>query len=374
MSRRDIIVIGASAGGFEALKTLAAGLPSDLPASIFIVWHMSPNVRGILPQVLNRSRTLYASHAFDREPIEPGRIYVAPPDYHLLLENSHVLVTRGPKENRFRPAIDPLFRSAAYHYGPRVIGIVLSGALDDGTSGLWTVKQRGGVAVVQNPSDAEVPSMPESAMREVDVDHVVRVAELPDLLVRLTREEINETGEAVMEPDARETKKTETEIQIAAEDTALDRGVMDFGGLTPYTGPDCHGVLSAIFDGKLKRFRCHTGHAFSTDSLLTALTGNIEDSLWNAIRGVDESIILLNHMGDHFAEVNEPRLAALYFTKAKEASSRNELIRRAVFSHEQLSKDLLRREAEEMEGDDRISGSSIGDTASDRHEETSAKT
>lgn len=372
MTRRDIIVIGASAGGFEALKTLTAGLPTDLAASIFVVWHMSPDVRGILPQVLNRSRTLYATHALDREPIEPGRIYVAPPDHHLLLENSHVLVTRGPKENRFRPAIDPLFRSAAYHYRERVIGVILSGALDDGTSGLWTVKQRGGLAVVQNPADAEVPSMPESAMREVDVDHVVRVADLPELLVRLTGEEIQETGEAVMGPDERETRKTETEIQIAAEDTALERGVMDFGELTPYTCPDCHGVLTAIYDGNLKRFRCHTGHAFSADTLLAALTENIEDSLWNAIRGVDESIIMLNHMGDHFAEVNDPKLAALYFKKAKEASSRNELIRRAVFSHEQLSKDLLRHEAEDMEGDGRISGISMSKTESDRHEETSA--
>ncbi len=160
MNTRNIIVIGASAGGFEALKKLVAGLPTDFSASIFVVWHMSPDVRGVLPQVLNRSKTVFAANAADGEAIEPNRIYVAPPDRHLLVERGIVRVKRGPKENRFRPAVDPLFRSAAYAYGTRVIGVVLSGALDDGTAGLWTIKQRGGLAVVQDPFDAEVPSMP----------------------------------------------------------------------------------------------------------------------------------------------------------------------------------------------------------------------
>ena len=368
MSRRDIIVIGASAGGFEALKTLAAGLPRDLAASVFVVWHMSPDVHGILPQVLNRSNTLYASHPLDHEPIEHGRIYVAPPDRHLLVENSHVLVTRGPKENRFRPAIDPLFRSAAYHYGPRVIGIVLSGSLDDGTSGLWTVKQGGGVAVVQHPSDAEVKSMPENAMRQVRVDHIVPVAEMADLLVRLTNEDIADTRTGTIQLDETENAKTRLEVRIAAEDSSLERGVMGLGELSPYACPDCHGVLSAIKEGKLKRFRCHTGHAFSPDSLLAAMTEGIEESLWNAIRGVDETIIMLNHMGDHFAEENNPKLAAIYFKKAKEASSRNELIRRAVFSHEKLSMELLDSEAEEMEDYEPGRVAFSNEAAADQHE------
>jgi two-component system, chemotaxis family, protein-glutamate methylesterase/glutaminase len=349
MARRDMIVVGASSGGFEALKSLVAGLPRDFPASIFVVWHMSPNVRGVLPQVLNRSQTIHAAHALDHEQIELGRIYIAPPDRHLIIENSRMLVTRGPKENRFRPAVDPLFRSAAYHYGPRVIGIVLSGALDDGTSGLWTIKHRGGVAIVQDPADAEVPSMPENAIREVDVDHVVPVAEMAELLVRLTSEEIPETAEGAMRPDENENRKTETEISIAAEDAALDRGVVELGELTPYTCPECHGVLSSIEDGKRKRFRCHTGHAFSAEALLSSMTENIEESLWSAIRGVDESIMMLNHMGDHFAEVNEPKLAALYFQKANEASRRNDMIREVVFSHENLSKDGIRQEAEDLD-------------------------
>jgi two-component system chemotaxis response regulator CheB len=347
MATRNIIVIGASAGGFEALKKLVAGLPKDLQASLFIVWHMSPDIRGVLPQVLNRQETLHAAHAYDGEQILPSRIYVAPPDRHLLIEQNRVRVTRGPKENRFRPAVDPLFRSAAYAYGSRVIGVVLSGALDDGTAGLWTIKHRGGIAIVQNPLDAEVPSMPENAMREVEIDYSVSIAEMADLLVRLSKEEVAESSEVNMQDD----EKTKIEIKIAAEESAFESGVMKLGELTPYTCPDCHGVLSTLKDGKLLRFRCHTGHAFSADSLLSTVTENIEESLYSAIRGVEESIMLLNHLGDHFAEINQTKLAAIYFKKAQEAEQRAQLVRQAVLSHEQLSKDSILQQAEETNGD-----------------------
>jgi two-component system chemotaxis response regulator CheB len=341
MNTRNIIVIGASAGGFEALKKLVAGLPANFNASIFIVWHISPDIRGILPQVLNRAGILHAANAVDGEPIVPGRIYVAPPDRHLLIEEGKVRVTRGPKENRFRPAVDPLFRSAAYTYHNRVIGVVLSGALDDGTAGLWTVKHHGGMAIVQDPADAEVPSMPENAIREVAVDHVAPVTELATLLIKLSIEEVPENTSAMADDE-----KTKTEIRIAAEDSAFESGVMQLGQLTPYTCPECHGVLTKIVDGTRPRYRCHTGHAFSADSLLAAVTENIEDNLYSAIRGVEESMMLLNHVGDHFAEANEPKLAAVYFRKAKEAEERVRLVRKAVLDHEQLSTDSLRAEAE----------------------------
>lgn len=346
MATRNIIVVGASAGGFEALKRLVGDLPADFPASIFVVWHMSPDVRGVLPQVLNRAGTVRAAHAYDNEPIEPNRIYVAPPDRHLLVENGRARVTRGPKENRFRPAVDPLFRSAAYAYNNRVIGVVLSGALDDGTAGMWTIKHRGGVCVVQDPADAEVPSMPENALREVAVDYSVPMAQMGGLLVRLAKEEIAETFEVKMEDD----KKTEIEIRIAAEDKAFEMGVMNLGELSPFSCPDCHGVLSLIRDGQMKRFRCHTGHAFSADALLSTVSENIEDSLYSAIRGVEESIMLLNHLGDHFAETNRKKLAALYFQKAQEAEQRAGLVRRAVLSHEHLSKDTLLLQAGDEDG------------------------
>lgn len=347
MKSNNIIVVGASAGGFNALRKLVEGLPHDLPASMFIVWHMSPGVRGILPNVFSRIKTLPAAHAFDGEKIEQGRIYVAPPDRHLILDREHVRVTRGPKENRFRPAVDPLFRSAAYHYGADVIGIILSGALDDGTSGLWTVKQHGGIAIVQDPRDAEVPSMPQNALREVDVDHTLPVAQIPPTLIKLLNERQGKVRSTENTEDPKRMTLLKTEVDIAAQDAPPIRGVMDFGELTPYTCPECHGVLGKLRDGTFMRFRCHTGHAFTSDSLLATLTENIEDSLWSAIRSIDESILLLNHMGDHFAEENEPRLAALYFRKAIEAAKRNELIRGIVMSHEQLSADSLRQQINE---------------------------
>lgn len=272
-----IIVMGASAGGFEAFKTIIRKLPPDFAIPIFIVWHMSPDIRGILPQMLNRENRIHAAHAHDHEVIRSNRIYVAPPDHHLLIEDGKVRVTRGPKENRFRPAVDPLFRSAAYAYGNRVIGVVLSGGLDDGTAGLWRIKHNGGIAVVQDPREAEVSSMPESALREVQVDHSVPVADMADLLVKLSTEKITE------DPKVTKDEKTKMEIDIAAGKDAL-KGYLELGKLTPFACPECHGVLSRITDGSLIRYRCHTGHAFSADTLLSAITQNIEGSFYNASR------------------------------------------------------------------------------------------
>jgi len=346
MEKRNIVVIGASAGGFEAIKLLTATLPPDLDASIFIVWHMSPDITGVLPQVINRQKSILASNAVDNEPIVSNHIYVAPPYHHLLLVEGLVRVTKGPKENRFRPAVDPLFRSAAYAYGPRVVGIVLSGALDDGTSGLWTIKNRGGIAIVQDPNDAEVPSMPENAMQAVDVDYKVSVAKMASLVVKLTAEQVIESKVIDME----EQKKTGLEVRVAMQEPALDQGILHLGKLTPYACPECHGVLSAIKDGDIIRYRCHTGHAYSADSLLTSITENIEDSLWGAVRGVEESVILLNNLGDHYAEKNQPKLAAMYFKKAKEAEGRAKMIRQAVLTHEQLTNLIISQQAAEENG------------------------
>lgn len=335
-------MIGASTGGFEAIKQLVALLPSDLDATIFIVWHMSPDVTGILPQVINQQKTILATNAVDNEIVTTNRIYVAPPDRHLLLENGFVRVSRGPKENRFRPAVDPLFRSAAYIYGPRVIGVVLSGALDDGTAGLWTIKSRGGIAIVQEPAEAEVSSMPENALAAVAVDYRVTIAELAPLLVRLTAETVTEVGEIAME----EQQKIAIETRIAAQNGALGLGVLTLGKPSHFACPECHGVLSAITDGDLVRYRCHTGHAYSADSLLTTLTENVEDTLWSAIRGLEESIILLNNLGDHYADKNQPKLAAMCFQKAQEVETRAEIVRQTVFTHEHLTTTSLRKQAE----------------------------
>ncbi|PWT99282.1 MAG: chemotaxis protein CheB [Bacteroidetes bacterium] len=330
-----IIVIGASAGGFEAFKTLVKKLPSDFSTPILIVWHLSPDVQGVLPQVLNRVNKIFAANAYDGEEIEAHRIYVAPPNRHLLVNDGKMSVTNGPKENGFRPAIDPLFRSAAYAYGNRVIGVILSGALDDGTAGLWTVKEYNGIAIVQDPMDAEVPSMPENARRGVNVDYCVGISELSGLLVQLTKQPLPEMT------NGKKDQQTKNEIQIAAGGDALQNGIYDSGTLTPFTCPECNGVLAKLQNGNIVRYRCHTGHAYSIDALLAALTERIEDGLYNAIRGIDESIILLNHLGDHYAEANQPKLAALYFRKAKDAGDRVILVRDAVLKHEQLNKDAL---------------------------------
>ena len=190
MLGKDIIVIGASAGGVEALKVLVGELSATLPASIFIVMHTSPYSPSILPEILSRSGALPASHAVDGERIHRSNIYVAPPNHHLLLEPEIVRVTQGPKENHARPAIDPLFRSAALAYGSRVIGVILTGGLDDGSSGLWTVKKLGGIAIVQDPQDAVIPSMPQSAMRQVKVDYCFPIRKIATLLVQLTSRSI----------------------------------------------------------------------------------------------------------------------------------------------------------------------------------------
>lgn len=339
-----LIVIGASAGGFEAIKKIVKDLPADFDTPIFIVWHMSPDVHGILPQVLNRLNKIHAAHAIDNEPIKSHRIYVAPPDYHLLIKEGMVRVTRGPKENYFRPAVDPLFRSAAYSYNNRVIGVILSGALDDGTAGLWAVKHHGGIAVVQEPNDAEVSSMPESALRQVNVDYSVPLAEMADLLVRLSKEPIKKM-EAVKD------EQTRKEIEIAIEANAMERGKLKFDELSPYTCPECHGVLSRLQNDNIIRYRCHTGHAYSTNTLMLAISEKIEDSLYSALRGIDESIILMNHIGDHYAEANHPKLAAIYFQKAKEAEERAQLVRKAVIEHEQVSRNKLEQEL--TEGDEK---------------------
>lgn len=342
MDRRDIIVIGASAGGFEAIKQVVSDLPVDLDAAIFIVWHMAADVRGVLPRVLNMLGTLTAAHATDGETIVSGRIYVAPPDRHLLVETGRVRVTHGPKENLFRPAVDPLFRSAAVAYGARVIGVVLSGALDDGTAGMWAIKQQGGLAVVQEPADAQVPSMPVNVINAAKVDYIVPVKEMGALLSQLVKEHAapNDT------PESDFTIKARMEVLIAMKDEDTSRELFRQGRLTPYTCPECHGVLTALLEEQRIRFRCHTGHAFSADSLLTSITTDIEKKLWAAIRNIQESTLLLNHIGDHFAEANEAKIAAVYFTKAKEAMLRAALVRRALLDHEQLNMDSVKDQAD----------------------------
>src|SRR3989442_6676126 len=230
MAKKDIVVVGASAGGMAALEQLVAGLPGGLPAALFVVGHLARGVKSVLQTLLARAGPLPACNPRDGDPIEPGRIYVSPNDHHMLLENGYIRVARGPKENRFRPAIDPLFRSAAYIYGARAIGVVLSGALDDGTAGLWAIKLRGGTAIVQDPAEAVHRSMPLSALDNVEVDYKLPVAEIGPLLRRLVHEP------AGREPllAAREREKMEAEGKIAREGDSRGGGSPEYGELSPF--------------------------------------------------------------------------------------------------------------------------------------------
>ncbi|QJD78165.1 chemotaxis protein CheB [Spirosoma rhododendri] len=318
MAKRNIVVIGASAGGVFALKQLVEALPADFPASIFIVMHVSPHSPSMLPAILSSAGPLPAEHPADGQLIRPGRIYIAPPDHHLLVEYDQIIVKKGPKENRFRPSIDALFRSAAYTYEARVIGVVLTGMLDDGTSGMWSIKRLNGITIVQQPDDAAYSSMPSSVLDFVDVDYSVPLNDMAALLTRLVTEPIPEpTRDAFQEQD-----RMEAEINIAAQENAFDIGILNMGDLTPLTCPECNGALVSIKEGKLIRYRCHTGHAYTANSLLAETTKSVEESFWKAIRSLEETVILLEQSGKQFAEGGNQQASEQFFAKARETRER----------------------------------------------------
>ena len=284
---RDIIVIGTSAGGLEALDALIGQLPADIPAAIFIVQHLAPELSGIaLIARLAKYRTFKCKLATDGESFASGRIYVAPPDNHLLVKGRQLLVTKGARENRNRPGIDPLFRSAAVTHGAHVIGVLLTGMLDDGTAGLIAIKKCGGVAVVQDPKDATYPAMPLSALANLRVDHCVPLASMGKLLDRLSREP---AGESKPTPEA-----VKTEARIAERVLSDVSAVNRLGDLVPYNCPYCGGTLWEMKGSGSSRFRCHTGHSFTAASLVTSQTEKIEETLWIALRMFEERKNLLN--------------------------------------------------------------------------------
>lgn len=274
MPRRDIVVIGASAGGVEALQHLVRHLPADFPGSIFVVLHISPRAKSFLPHLLSKSGPLPAEHPADGESIQPGRIYVAPPDHHLVIERGHVHLSMGPKEQHHRPCINVMFRSAALAYGDRVAAVVLTGELDDGTAGLWEVSRRGGVTVIQNPETASFPSMPLSALREMPANHIANVRDMGDLLTRLATDGVDENHKDVQ------------------EDPMTPR-------LTDLTCPDCRGTLWEIKRGdKGREFRCRVGHTFSTMSMLSGHFAVEEKTLYQAIVALEEGASLANRLAD----------------------------------------------------------------------------
>jgi two-component system, chemotaxis family, protein-glutamate methylesterase/glutaminase len=330
MPPRQLVVIGTSAGGIEALRVLVTALPREFAAPIAVVMHTSPESPGILADILDRTGPLHAVQPRNGERLQAGRIYVAPPDFHLMIEPGIVRITKGPRENRFRPAIDPLFRSAAQVYGPAALGVILTGNLDDGTAGLWAIKQLGGVAIVQDPDDAMFPSMPRHALEHVPVDHRLPLAEIGRLLVRLTTARVEE-AEPITVP-----KELEIEVKIAMERNAREAGFEEIAEPSKYACPECHGVLLQLKEAARIRFRCHTGHAYSADSLLAAVGDQIEDSMWNAIRSLEEGAMLMQQLAMHLQESHGADAQALV-NRAQEAQAQSNQIRMLVTQRETLA-------------------------------------
>ncbi|MES2352827.1 MAG: chemotaxis protein CheB [Pseudomonadota bacterium] len=324
----NIVVVGASAGGVASLQALTAGLPSDFHAAVFIVLHISPEYVSHLPQILSNKGPLPAVHPKNGDPIRPGHIYVAPPDHHLLLEGECIGVRKGPKENRFRPSVDALFRSAAYTYKSSVIGVVLSGALDDGTSGLWTIKRLGGISVVQDPEDATFDSMPLSALNQVEIDYSLPASDIGPLLGQL----IKIPAHKQIEISAEEKTRLETEIGIAGNGHAFESEIMKIGTLTPFTCPECHGTLMEFKEGNLYRYRCHTGHGYTAHALLNEVSGMVEDGFWSVIRALQEAVMLLKEMGKKYADIGQTDTAEQFFEKASDAEQRALILEKMTFN------------------------------------------
>lgn len=309
----DIIVIGASAGGLKALSAVLSKIPSGLGASIFVVQHLSPDKKSYLPKLLADITDLPVTSPADDETFRNGHVYVAAPDHHLLLNGDRVRVLRGPQENRFRPSIDALFRSAARSCGSRVIGMVLTGFLDDGTVGLQTIKKRGGITVVQDPEEAEYPSMPRIALRYVKIDHTVPIADAGALLIRLVAEP------PVAQDDFPTTPAIEIESNIAEQvmnTKEFLENVEQIGERTTYTCPDCNGAIWQIGDDEPLKLRCHVGHSFTGEVFSAEQSRNVESALWSAIRIMEEKVTFSRQLAERKREQNLHGEAAAYEKEA----------------------------------------------------------
>jgi two-component system, chemotaxis family, protein-glutamate methylesterase/glutaminase len=305
----SIVVIGGSAGAVEALTRIVANLPADLPAAVFVAVHFPPHGNSALPAILERAGRLPARHPESEEPIREGTILVAPPDHHLLLARDHVRLSRGPRENGHRPAVDPLFRTAARAHGARVIGVLLSGNLDDGSAGLAAVRSMGGRVVVQDPADARHSGMPRNALQAVQADHVAGQDDIGPLIERLVRQHPpaimkdasdrldNEAGMAELRPD------------VLMEDERPGRP-------SPYSCPECSGVLWEMEEGGLVRYRCRVGHAYGAESLLAEQTDAVEAALWTALKALKEQAVLARRLASRMVERGNQRSASSFASQA----------------------------------------------------------
>jgi two-component system, chemotaxis family, protein-glutamate methylesterase/glutaminase len=315
--RHDLVVIGASAGGVEALLDLVRDLPADFQAPVLVVLHVLSSGTSVLPQLLDRAGPLPAESARDDQELASGRIYVAPPDHHLVVQPGRLELSRGPRENGHRPAVDVLFRSAAWAYGSRVVGVILSGARDDGASGLRHVKSLGGLAIVQDPQEALYPGMPRSAVKAVAVDWIAPLKGIAPLLTRLVRE--GRPAPAALAGSAEPAPAPLDDPGGTGDDA------------TGLTCPDCGGALWQVHEGSLVRLQCRVGHTFSPESLLASQADSLESALWAALRTLEERAELLARMSARARQRREDSAAADRFeVQARDAEARAGLIREAI--------------------------------------------
>jgi two-component system chemotaxis response regulator CheB len=291
---RDIVAVGASAGGVEALRALVGGLPADYSGAVLVVLHLPRDAPSALPAILQRTGPLPAASAVDGEPLRPGRVYVAPNDHHLLVLDGQIRLTRGPAENGHRPAIDPLFRSVARAFGRRAVGVVLSGSRDDGAAGLATIAAHGGAAVVQDPSDALYPWMPRAALASAPTEHVAPAAKLGALIAEMTAADLTAADPSSTPPHASGESLLDAEVTMS-----------EFGPLTTdelavppagYGCPSCGGALFQVAGDPVPSFRCRVGHAWSPESLLDEQAIALEGALWMALRALEEKSALSRRM------------------------------------------------------------------------------
>jgi two-component system chemotaxis response regulator CheB len=323
MANRDLIVVGTSAGGLEALQRLCGALPPDLNAAVLIVMHVSPYSNGLLPRVLSRSSRLPAVHPTDGDVIRKGSIYVAPPDLHMIVDAGRLRTVRGPRENHSRPAIDPTFRSAAVAYGPRVIGVILTGLLDDGTAGLMVVRSHGGDAIVQDPRTALFPGMPKSALERVPDAHVLPLEDIPQMLAKLVAEPLHLEAAATVPRDS----LAEQESQIAELEMPELQNQKHPGKPSEFACPECGGVLWEIDQSGLLRFRCRVGHAYTAHHLRAEQRQAVETALWAALRALEESVALYQRMADRARNSNHDQPLKIFLERAETAENNAKTLR-----------------------------------------------
>ena len=301
------------------MRALLAALPANYPAAMFVVVHLAPESPSVLAEILDRASRLPVTVARNGARIRGGTVTIAPPDVHLVLDEHTIALSHGPRENRHRPSIDVLFRSAAVVFGPRVTGVVLSGMLDDGSAGLWAIKRRGGVAVVQDPDDAEFPDMPRNAMEVVAVDRCVRAEDLAQTLVGIASEPVQAVAEAA-------SRNMTSEVRMAVQNDTSMEELDSLGRRAPFTCPECGGALWEL-DGGGPRFRCHVGHAYSLRTLAAEQTVRVEAALWAGLRKLEEAERLARRMETHARALGNERSADYHADMARASAAHAQTLR-----------------------------------------------